>query len=111
MKISRDTPCLFLTAVTKDRLPVFRTSPMASVVCSALDEARKSGGFSIFAYAVMPDHLHLLTDNRRKPSDTLRFVKGIISRRVLQYLKEKNFQASLEKLRGQPRSGRGEYSL
>lgn len=111
MKISRDTPCLFLTAVTKDRLPVFRTSPMASVVCSALDEARKSGGFSIFAYAVMPDHLHLLTDNRRKSSDTLRFVKGIISRRVLQYLKEKNFQASLDKLRGQPRSGRGEYSL
>ncbi len=111
MKISRDTPCLFITTVTKNRLPVFRTAGIAGVACAALNEARVSGGFSIFAYAVMPDHFHLLTDSRRKPSDTLRFIKGIVSRRVLQYLKENGFQTSLEKLRVQQRSGRGEYSL
>ncbi len=44
--ISRDTPALYLTVVAKDRLPVFRTDQIKIITCSALDEARKSGGFS-----------------------------------------------------------------
>ena len=49
--ISRDHPCLYLTAVAKDRLPVFRTDSLKALVCTALDEACKSAGFRLFAYA------------------------------------------------------------
>ena len=109
--ISRDSPCLSITAVAKDRLPIFRTDALRKVLCEALNEARQSGGFLIFAYVIMPNHIHLITDGARKPSDTLRFLKGIAARRIIQHLKDGNFHRSLEKLRGPRKADRHEYSL
>ncbi|MGO8791529.1 MAG: REP-associated tyrosine transposase [Terriglobia bacterium] len=97
--ITRDNPCLSITSVAHDRLPVFRTDAMKKIVCAALDEARHSGGFAIFAYVIMPDHMHVITDGTLKVSDTLRFLNGISSHRVISYLKENNCSASLAKLR------------
>ena len=51
--ISHDSPALYITIVTKDRLPVFRTDWMREFLCPALDEARKSAKILIFAYAIM----------------------------------------------------------
>ena len=98
--ISRDSPCLSITAVAKDRLPVFRSDAIKSILCAALDEARRSGGFFIFAYVIMPDHLHIVTNGVRKPSDTLRFIKGVASRRIIQHLKQGGFHTSLESCAG-----------
>jgi len=109
--ISRDTPSLSITSVARDRLPVFRTDAMKKIVCAALDEARHSGGFAIFAYVIMDDHLHLITDGGRKPSDTLRFVNGISSHRVISYLKEKHYTTSLAKLRDVKKARGHAYSL
>ncbi len=109
--VSRDTPFLYLTAVAKDRLPVFRTETIQRITCAALAEARASGGFALLAYVVMPDHLHWITGGPRSPSDTLRFVKGIVSRRVIGWLKEQGHEASLRKLRHQQQRQRYEHSL
>jgi len=109
--ISRDNPCFYLTAVTKDRLPVFRTDALKAVACVAFDEARKSGGFALFAYVIMPDHIHVITDGARQPSDLLRFLKGIASRRIIDHLKERGFDRSLEKLRQERKSRQYQYSL
>lgn len=111
MKISRDHPCYFLTSIAKDRLPVFQTDAIKEIVCKAFDEARKSADILIFAYVIMPDHVHLVTDGRRKPSEVLRFLNGISARRVIDYLKEKNFQSSLEKLRQEVKRREYKYSL
>jgi putative transposase len=97
-RISKDSPAFYLTSVTKDRLPVFRTAAIADITCKAIAEARKSGGFFIFAYVLMLDHLHLVTDSERKSKDIHRFVNGIVARRVINYLKENNATASLAKL-------------
>ena len=109
--ISRDTPCLSITSVARDRLPVFRTDAIKKIACSALNEARGSGRFAIFAYVIMPNHLHLITDGARKPSDTLRFINGIASHRVIAYLKDGGYTASLEKLRDSKKARGHEYSL
>jgi putative transposase len=109
--ISRDTPALYLTTVAKDRLPIFRTERIKTIVCAALDEARKSGGFALYAYVIMPDHLHLITDTALKPSEVLRYVNGIISRRVIDYLKDHNYQSSLDKLRREDKARGYRYSL
>lgn len=74
--VSQDSPVLYITAVTKDRLPVFRTDEMKEVLCRAMDEARKSGGFLLFAYVVMIDHVHLLTSRPETTSEVLRVLKG-----------------------------------
>jgi len=109
--ISRDTPALYLTTVAKDRLPVFRTEQIKAITCVALNEARKSGGFALYAYVVMPDHLHLITGSERRPSEVLRFVNGIISRRVIDHLKDHGYQSSLAKLRREDGSRGYRYSL
>ena len=109
--ILRDTPALYLTAVAKDRLPVFRTNAIRIITCAALDEARKSGGFAIYAYVIMPDHLHAITDSMLKPSKVLQYINGIISRRVIDHLKERGHNASLQKLRREASTRRHRYSL
>ena len=98
LTISKDDPCLFITAVGKDRLPIFRTEAVKSITGGAIDEARTSCGFLLFAYVIMPDHFHVVTDRPREPSTVLQFIKGIVSRRVLGYLKEMKYEASLKKL-------------
>jgi putative transposase len=59
----------------------------------------------------MPDHYHILTDSSRKPSEILRYINGITARRVIDYLKESNFTASLEKLRQETKKREYKYSL
>ncbi len=108
-RISKDNTAFYLTAVTKDRLPIFRTDTLAQVMVNALDEARRSGKFLIFAYVIMLDHLHLVTDSKVDSKDILRFVKGIGSRRIIDHLKENGHTDSLEKLRVPHRSDGSDY--
>ncbi len=109
--ISKDSPGFYLTSVTKDRLPIFRTDSIARLVCDAIDEARRSANFLLFAYVIMPDHAHLVTDNSRESSDIHRFVNGIVSRRLIDHLKENGFDESLSKLRIEQRSDGWKYSV
>jgi putative transposase len=109
--ISQDSPALYITIVTKDRLPVFRTDQMKEVVCRAIDEARKSAGFLLFAYVIMWDHMHLLTSRPSTTSNVLRVLKGITARRLIDYLKANNHFSSLAKLQHQERDRNYKYSL
>lgn len=110
-QISRDSQALYITAVANDRLPVFRTDAVKKVTCEALDEARQSGGFLIFAYVIMPDHVHLITNDPNSSAEVLRYVKGITGRRVIDYLKDGNFESSLAKLRHQDWKRKHAHSL
>jgi REP element-mobilizing transposase RayT len=98
-RISLDTPSLFITGVGKDRLPIFRTGKIKNLTCEAIDEARTSCGFLLFAYVIMIDHVHLLTDAPLKPSKVLQYIKGIIAHRVIEHLKDQEYKSSLRKLR------------
>jgi putative transposase len=109
--ISRDSPCYYLTSVPVQRLAVFRTEEMKTVTCKALDEARKSGGFAFYAYVIMPDHFHVITDSARSSADTLRFVNGIIGRRIIDHLKEHGHDVSLQKLRHETMKKDYRYSV
>jgi putative transposase len=109
--ISSNSPAYYLTSVTKDRLPVFRLDAMKSVACGALNEARISGKFLILAYVIMPDHLHVISDGEKKAAVVLRFIDGLISRRVIDFLKEGGHISSLEKLRHESYRRGHEYSV
>ena len=80
-------------------MPIFRSDTIKSIACSALNEARGSGGFPLYAYVVMPDHIHVITDSVLRPSKTLQFINGITARRVINDLKEHNYQQSLKNCR------------
>jgi putative transposase len=109
--ISQDSPALFITIVTQRRHRVFQTDKMCELLCRAIDEARKSGGFLLFAYVIMLDHLHLITSRPSSTSNVLRFLKGITARRIIDYLKAGGYESSLAKLQHQERERRFRYSL
>jgi putative transposase len=111
MKISKDNPCYYLTSVTNNRLPVFRTDKLKEITVNAINEARNSHNILIFAYVIMPDHYHIITDSNRKISEVLRLINGITARRIIDYLKENNFTSSLEKLRQETKKREYKYSL
>src|SRR5687767_5763131 len=110
-KISPGSPAYYLTSVAKDRLPVFRSDKIKTIASEALDEARTSGNFLMFAYVIMPDHLHLVTDSNKKPEVILRYVNGIVARRVINFLKEHDYLSSLQKLRHEDYRRGHRYSL
>src|SRR5688572_5952417 len=65
VQVSIDTPFYYFTSVAHNRLPIFRTDKLKKIMVDALDEARRSAGFLIFAYVIMSDHYHIITDNSR----------------------------------------------
>lgn len=111
IQVSRDNPFYYLTSVAHNRLPIFRTDIIRQIVCDSLNEARNSGQIKIFAYVIMPDHVHLITDSNREIADVLKFINGISAKRVLDHLKEKNYQSSLEKLRQEVKRKGHKYSV
>jgi len=110
-RVSQDTPAYYLTSVAKDRLPVFKTDSIKTIACLALDEARRSGDFLIFAYVMMPDHLHLIHSSHLKVSETLRFVNGITAHRIITFLKQSGHETSLRKLQRESGARQHKYSL
>lgn len=111
MKISRDNPAYYLTSVAHKRLPVFQKNEVKHIVCTALDEARRSHNIQIFAYVIMPDHSHLLTDNAHEIKDVLRHLNGVSANRIVKYLKANNYETSLAKLRIQERANKHKHSV
>ncbi|MFT3745431.1 MAG: transposase [Pyrinomonadaceae bacterium] len=100
-QISRTTPAYYFTSVTHHRLHIFRTNKIKQIVCNGYNEARSNHGILILAYVIMPDHTHILAYSERKMSDVLRLLNGVAAHRVIQYLKENEFNESLFKLRGE----------
>ena len=100
-----------MTSVAHNRLPAFQKDNIKAIVCKALDEARSSAQILIFAYVIMPDHIHLITDNAKSITEVLRFINGITAKRVIDYLKENNFKSSLAKLRRQEGERQHKHSL
>ena len=70
----------------------------------------KNKNLDMKRFAVMLDHLHLLTNRPSTNSDLLRVIKGLTAHRVIDYLKN-NYQSSLKKLEHQVRDRNYKYSL
>jgi putative transposase len=74
----------FVTAVTVERLPIFRRETTARLLIEALALYREQGKFLLHEFVVMPDHIHLLLT----PSDSIsleramQFIKGGFSYRL-----------------------------
>ncbi|HEV7798124.1 MAG TPA: transposase [Pyrinomonadaceae bacterium] len=94
-RVSKDSPVYYLTSVATKRLRVFQTDKLKELMCGALKEARTSASLLLFAYVIMPDHIHVLIGSPRKPSAVLRYVNGIASRRIINFLKESGHDVSL----------------
>lgn len=109
--LSKNNPFYFITSVVHKRLPAFQKDALKFVMASALDEARNSAGILLFAYAIMWDHFHIITDSKLGQSQVLRYMNGVSARRVIGYLKENGFDSSLLKLRTETKENNYKHSL
>jgi putative transposase len=51
-----------LTFVTREREPVFQQEALARICLTAIEEATRQYPSTVFAFCVMPDHVHLLVE-------------------------------------------------
>ena len=70
--------CFLLTACTRGRRRWFTYGPVARAACVIIEASSIELGQRLWAYCLMPDHLHLLISGG-DPRDGIRLIKGRVS--------------------------------
>jgi putative transposase len=89
----------YVTAVTYDRVPVFRSEDACSLMIEALATTRLKDPFKLIGYVIMPDHFHLLANPLGLDvSIVAGRLKGRSASSILKWLRAEGHAASLAKL-------------
>jgi REP element-mobilizing transposase RayT len=110
-KVSRDNPAYWMTSVTHKRLSIFQRDEFKKLVTEAYNEAKEKHKFLIFAYVIMLDHTHVITDNVHEMKDILRYLNGVSANKIIKHLKANGYDESLAKLRIQERADKHKHSV
>ncbi len=75
----------FVTSVTSERRPIFRSERAAKLFIETLYGYRERGTFRLYEFVLMPDHLHLLLAPAPLVSleKAMQFIKGGFSHRFM----------------------------
>ena len=74
----------FITFSCNHRLPLLGNPRIADLFVSLLSEARTRHGMKLYAWVVMPEHVHLLVKAAGAPWSTIaQFIKTGVSKRVI----------------------------
>jgi len=77
------TGTFFVTSITYNRRRLFQVPRMAELFMESLQHYRAEGHYKLFAFVVMPDHVHLLLTPQQKPvSYVMNLIKGSFSHRA-----------------------------
>jgi REP element-mobilizing transposase RayT len=78
MRLGIEGDCYHTITVTRGRRPIFADERAADLLLETIRFERDSGRTYVLAYAIMPDHLHLLMVPRdgARVSDVMKDVKG-----------------------------------
>jgi putative transposase len=79
-----------LTFSCYQRIPFFSCERTCEWLIQSLEKARKKFGFQLWAYVIMPDHLHLLVNPLDAADDMSEFLQAIkepVARKAINYLK------------------------
>src|SRR5687767_517317 len=90
----------YITSVTFNRVPIFRSAKVCEILVDQLGEVREKFPYKLIGYVVMPDHFHLIVN--LKDDDGSKFLlrlRGLSARKIIDWLKAKNFVSSLSKLK------------
>jgi REP element-mobilizing transposase RayT len=89
----------YVTAVTYDRVPVFRSDHACELFIDALATTRSKEPFKLIGYVVMPDHVHLLLNPLALDiSVVVGRLKGRAATSILGWLRSEEHVTSLGRL-------------
>lgn len=101
---------LFISGSTYRRIPVFRYKKPCEIFLESLEAYRRKYEFRVHAYALLPDHYHVLLwfPPDRRPVDFLRDFKSLVAKRILDWLRKERLDRLLARfqLRQTPRRER-----
>jgi putative transposase len=90
----------YLTMVAFRRVPVFKSEKACQFFIEVLQETRKKHPFKLVGYVIMPDHVHLILNPVECDISLIgKELKGKSGKKIIDWLKEKNFVTSLEKIK------------
>jgi len=88
-KFHNPSAVYFISFATVYWMDVFSRQVYFSVFAESLDYCRKEKGMEIYAYCIMPSHIHLLfRAANENPSDLIRDFKGFTARKMIQTIQE-----------------------
>ena len=78
----------FITTKIAGGKPIFRRPSLARTVIDSLQHMREQGWIELYAYVIMPNHIHLIVRflNGHTPSQVMRDFKKFTARRIVQQL-------------------------
>jgi len=89
----------YVTLVTFNRVPVFRSERACEIFISTLEAVRLRYPYKLIGYVIMPDHVHAIINRSNDTiSEWLRRVRGNSARQILFWLRKEQHLASLKKL-------------
>ncbi len=108
-----DTPgeARFLTFSCFRRQPFLSRERTCAWFLDALDRARRTHGFDLLAYVVMPEHVHLLVypgESPHRMADFLYTLKKSVSSRAVEYVR-KTAPLFLDRMRDEQPNGQVSY--
>ena len=89
----------------------FRDKGGTTAVPGGRATGQRQHKFRIFAYVIMPDHSHAVTDNAHEMKDILRYLNGVSANKIIKHLKLNGYEESLAKLRIQERPDKHKHSV
>ena len=90
----------YVTAVTYNRVPVFKSEKACILFIEALAITREKEPFKLIGYVLMPDHFHLLANPLALDiSVVVGRLKGRAANSILNWLRSENHTVSLAKLK------------
>ena len=89
----------YVTLVTYNRVPVFRSDRACEILVTTLQEVRQRYPYKLVGYVIMPDHVHAIVNRSVDTiSEWLRRVRGNSARQILSWLRTEQHLMSLQKL-------------
>jgi REP element-mobilizing transposase RayT len=89
----------YVTLVTHNRVPVFRSEEACQIFVDVVREVRERFPYKLIGYVLMPDHVHAIVNNKvNTTSEWLHRVRGNSAQRILAGLRDERHLMSLKKL-------------
>ncbi|MFZ0751931.1 MAG: transposase [Pyrinomonadaceae bacterium] len=93
----------YVTLLTYNRVPVFRSDRASEIFVATLDEVRRRYPYKLIGYVIMPDHVHAIVNRSVDTiSNWLRRGRGNSARNILAWLRAEEHLLSLKKLELNP---------
>lgn len=88
----------FITSSIVEGLPLFMNPSVTQIVLEALSYLQHQNRVRLYGYVIMPNHLHMIAEDEQL-SQKLRAFKSFTARTIIDYLREKNHDRFLSRLK------------